>query len=199
MKKEIKTLQQLYREEQFKYIDSDDDPQAEMSDFIYPDGVFAELKNNLIVFISDKEIQTFFPFPYSASISGDYEKKLEEASKTVTLDYAISINTEWVDFILNCLRTKPDMEKGALYLVREDQRLPNDSRFRSVKFFKSYPDMFYIGANEKDNMVLLTDVDDRKKLYSAYKKARKRIVDSVTEWYEKYKDNAFDIIMYNQE
>lgn len=197
--KRLKTLEQLYREEIFKYVESPNNPTLSMSDVIFPDGVFVELKNNLVVFIRDKEIQTIFPIPYSASIKGDYEEKLIAASDAVTLDYAISVNTEEVDFILDNLRSKPDVKKGALYLVLENQKLPSDSRFRSLKFLRTYPDLSYMTASERKNAVLLTDVDDRKALYSAYKKMRKRIIDHVTDWHNKYRDGAFDVLMYNKD
>lgn len=195
--KDLKTLKQLHDEEHFKYLNND--PDLTMEDYIYPEMVFAELKNNLVVCIEEEELQTSFPFPYSASVDGDYEEKLAEAKSKVNLEYAISVNTENIDFVLEHLRVKPDMKQGALYLVRENQLLPEDSRFRVVKFLRTYPDMAYMGSRELESISILVDADDRKAIYSAYKKARSNIVKRLSEWHEKYRHNAFEIIMYNQD
>jgi len=199
MEKEFKTFKQQHDEEFYRYVVYPDIPELEMYEYDWEDAACVPIKNNLVVYIPIPEIQKAFPFSYNAEISGDYEQKLEGAKNTVNLDYAIQVNTEPIDFILDHLRQKPDIELGALYLVRENQKLPASTRFRIVKYLRKYPDTLYMGGSETEQMVLLKDADDRKALYSAYKKIRSNIVKQLTEWENQYKHNAFEIVMYNSD
>ena len=197
MEKQFKSFKEQHDEEHFTYIHSEQVPDATMSDIVWDNGICVKLKNEDIVYIKEHKLQTIFPFPYSADIKGDYESKLKEAENIVNLNYAITVNTKPYDFILEHLKSKPNLDLGALYLVREDQRLPENTRFKKLMYLRTYPDKLFMGIHEIEQMVLLKDADDRKALYSAYKKIRSNIVKQLTEWENQYKHNAFEIVMYN--
>ena len=199
MEKQFKSLKQQHDEELFKYILSVEwsDIECEMEDFIFDDGICVKLKNDIVVFIPYPMLPTSFPFPYRPDIKGDIQERAKYMRGIVNLDYAIQENVKHIDFILEHLRKKPDIELGALYLVREDIRLPETTRFRIVKYFRTYPDMLCMGGRESKETTLLVDADDRKALYSAYKKVRSHIIQELNERYEKYGSCAFEIIPYN--
>ena len=198
VKKSFKSLKQLYREECLANQPIIMGQPLEMDDIIWDDDYdeFVRLKDNTIIHIHPDKLQTIFPFPYSES-NGDYDKKKDEAQQQVNLDYAIAVNTQNIDFILKCLREKPSLEYGALYITKDSSFDRDNSMFRSITYIRTYPDVYYMRQSERQKLVMLKDLDDRKALYSAYKKVHSSVVNRLKEWNDKYRHNAFEFIMYN--
>ena len=193
VKRSFKSFKQMHREEILSH-----DPSSTMDDYIWQDDYdeFVRLKNNTIVHIHPDDLQTVFPFPYSKS-KNNYEEQKALAEKTVNLDYAIQVNTQNIDFMLKCLRERPSLEYGALYLSKESTFVKDDCIFRTVEYIRTYPDMFSMNLADRQKFVFLKDLDDRKAIYSAYKRIRASIVKRLIERKDKYRHNAFETILYN--
>lgn len=157
---------------------------------------FVRFESGDIVRIPKTNIQTTFLFGYS-KLEGNYEEKYQLAKDTVNLDYAIRFNTATHDFILKSLREKPNLDFGALYVCKEYPIAPDNTAAKSILFLRTAIDIFYIGGFEKMNASkLLINTNDRKKLYSAYKKAKQDVIKQLTDLYNDKKEAAFNIYMY---